>query len=434
MAHFAFIAPPFSGHLNPMQVLARTLVARGHRATFVQQADAESLLYPASAEINFLPVGQKTHPPGDLARTVGHINALNGLFGMGAVLRDVARRTDMLCREAPEKLRAIGIDAIVADQTEAAGGLIARHLDLPCVSVANALPINAEPGIPPPFTTWRFDPSPAGRRRNIGGYRVADWLSFSIRRTISTHAAAWKLGRLRTLEDCLSPQAQISQMVSQLDFPREESPSGFHYVGPLREPDATRELPPRGDNRKFVLVTFGTLQGNRERLFRAVALACRKLGLGCVIAHGGRLSAADAASLATIATVRDFVPQREILRCAAAAVTHAGMNTVLDAMSFGVPVLCIPLAFEQAAIAARVEHAGAGVVLRPHAVNAASVAAALHRMLDTDACRSRALILRRAIAASGGAPAAADIVEHVLEQHPTNLQFGRIKLLVKTES
>ncbi len=411
MAHLAFIAPPFPGHLNPMQALAGTLACRGHRTTFVQQADAAPLLRQVSGKVEFLPVGADTHPPGELAAVVSHINALNGLSGLGAVLRDVARGTDMLCREAPGKLRAIGVDAIVADQTEAAGGLIARHLGLPCVSVANALPINSEPGIPPPFTAWRFDPTARGRQRNRGGYRIAEWMSFSLRRVIASYAADWKLGRLRTMEDCLSPQSQISQMVFEFDFPRAELPAGFRYVGPLREPDGDAELPFDLGNRKFVFVTLGTLQGDRVALFRAVAQACAGLGLGCVIAHGGRLSAADAASLAAIATVRDFVPQRAVLRQAAAVVTHGGMNTVLDALSFGVPAICIPLAFEQAAIAARLDHAGAGLVLKPRAVTSRAVADALRRLLDTDSYRARAGFLRQAIAVAGGAAAAADIVE-----------------------
>ena len=333
------------------------------------------------------------------------------MSGLGAVLRDVARGTDMLCRDAPGKLRAIGVDGIVADQTEAAGGLIARHLGLPHVAVANALPINAEPGIPPPFTAWRFDPTARGRQRNRGGYRVAEWMSFSLRRVIASYAAEWKLGRLRTMEDCLSPQAQISQMVFEFDFPRSELPACFRYVGPLREPDGEGEMPFDLGNRKFIYVTLGTLQGDRVALFRAVAEACARRDLGCVIAHGGRLNAADAAALATIATVRDFVPQRAILRHAAAVVTHGGMNTVLDALSFGVPAICIPLAFEQAAIAARLDHAGAGLVLKPHGLTSRTVADALDRLLGGDGYRTAAAALRQAIAAAGGVALAADIVE-----------------------
>ena len=49
--------------------------------------------------------GSSLMPPGDI------------------VLADVARATDMLCRELPSALRGHGIDVVVADQTEPAGAL-----------------------------------------------------------------------------------------------------------------------------------------------------------------------------------------------------------------------------------------------------------------------------------------------------------------------
>jgi zeaxanthin glucosyltransferase len=410
MGCFAFIAPPFPGHLNPMQVVAGTLIARGHRVVFPQQADARRAIY--RSDIDFLPVGLQSHPPGDLDQTIGRINRMTGLAGMGAVLDDLARSTDMLCREAPAVLRDQQADAIIADQTEAAGGLIARHLGLPFVSMANALPINSEPDMPPPFTGWRYDPGDWGRQRNRGGYAVARLLMRPITTVIAKHAAQWRLPPLRTLEDCLSSDAQISQMISGFDFPRHALPPGFHYTGPLREPDESEFTPPARD-RPLVFVSLGTLQGNRLELFRIIAEACAGLGLTCVITHGGRLSADQAASLPGEPLVADFLPQRAALRHAALVITHGGMNTILDALSFGVPMVTIPLAFEQAANAARLVHAGAGAMVKPRGLTAASLAAAIRKVMTVPAYRARAAALRGEIASSGGAALAAEIIEGV---------------------
>ena len=412
MAHVAFLAPPFPGHLNPMRALAAELAGRGHRASFLHMPDVASAVPPA---FGFVPVGEGTHPPGTLPRVVARINGLTGLAGLGGVLRDVAAMTDMLCREAPARLRALGVDAIVGDQTEAAGGLVARHLRLPFVSVANALPINGEPGVPPPFTDWDYDPSDRGRRRNEGGYRVARWMMWRTRRVIARHAEAWGLGRLRTLEDCLSDRAQLSQMVRALDFPRAALPAGFHYTGPLREPAVGEMTLP--EDRPLVFVTLGTLQGGRIGLFRAIAAACQGLGLRCVIAHGGRLTAREAATLPDPSLVFGFVPQRAVLNRAAVTITHGGLNTVLDSLAAGVPVVALPLAFEQAATAARLVHAGAGRALKPRPETAGFVpalVAAVSEVLSDPSYRTRAARLRDDIAASGGARAAADVIEAVL--------------------
>jgi zeaxanthin glucosyltransferase len=157
LAHFAFVSPPFLGHLNPMSALARELAARGHRATFLHMPDAEKLV--AERGFAFRPVGETSHPPGTLPQVLGRMSSVNGPLGLGGVIRDVAASTDMLCRELPQALRSIGADMLISDQAEAAGGLVGRHLGMPFISVANALPLNREPTVPPPFTPWRYDTS-----------------------------------------------------------------------------------------------------------------------------------------------------------------------------------------------------------------------------------------------------------------------------------
>ena len=78
-----------------------------------------------------------------------------------------------------------------------------------------------------------------------------------------------------------------------------------------------------------------------------------------------------------------------MLAQASAVVTHAGLNTVLDALEAGVPMLALPIAFDQPGVAARIEHAGVGLRLLP-ALAAARIAHALRRLLDEAAFRQRA--------------------------------------------
>ena len=128
MTHFAFVAPPFPSHVRALEALADALAARGHRITWVQQHDVRALLGGAHG---FHAVGARTHPPGTLAALIGRAARPGGPLGLRRVIADVAQATDMLCREAPAVLRAIGAEAVVADQMEAAGGLVAEALGLP---------------------------------------------------------------------------------------------------------------------------------------------------------------------------------------------------------------------------------------------------------------------------------------------------------------
>ena len=390
-----------------MLALARGLVERGHRATFVAQADVGPKI--SRPDIGFAAVGARTHPPGRLTRMTARLSGTTGLFGLGGVIRDMAGTTDMLCDDVPAMLHEINAGAIVSDQTEPAGGLVARHLGIPFVSVANALLIDREPSVPPPFIGWGYDASPWGVQRNLGGYRMADWLMKPVFEVIGRRARAWKLAGIETVEDCLSPMLDISQSVESFDFPRQFQSPALVHCGPFRWPEH-REWSVL-DTRPQVFCSLGTLQGGRLPIFRMVAEACRDHGVALTVAHGGKLDAAEAAALPGNPRVEAFVPQRAVIRTASAVVTHGGLNTVLDALAAGVPLIVVPLAFEQGATAARVARTGAGLVIPRRQLTPARVAEALGALLDTPRYRERAAALRDEIALAGGVDRAVALIE-----------------------
>lgn len=396
-----------------MSALALELVRRGHESIFIAQADAGPRL--ARTGIGFHPVGAATHPPGSLAHTERRMGGgWAGSLGVFRTIRDVARTTDMLAREGAAAGRALGIDAIVTDQMEAAGGLVAEHLELPYVSVANALLINRDDDVPPSYTGWRYDGSERGRQRNLSGYRIVDRLMRPVGAVIAGWSERWHLPPRGSIEDCLSPFAQITQTVRGFDHPRRAAPVNLHSCGPLRGRSENPRRPlPRPDGRPLVYASLGTLQGGRIGLFRTIAEACRRLDLALVVAHGGRLSPRQEASLVGHPSVHAFVPQLDILPQAALAITNGGLNTVLDALTFGVPVMAIPLAFEQSAIASRLVRSGTGAAIRPVGLSAGRLADGVEALLCDPGYGRRAAAIGVEIAEAGGVTRAADIVERV---------------------
>lgn len=410
MSHLAFVAPPFRGHLDPMLALAGALRTRGHRVTVFGIADVDGIA--ARGGCDFVALGRRSHPAGTLKSLSDRLAAPGGL-GLFRVMADMAAMTRMLCAELPVAFRAEQVDAVVADQLEPAGGLVAAHLGLAHVTVANALPIHREPAVPPPFTSWRYDPTPAGLKRNRGGYRVSDALMRPVTANIAREARVLGLPGRRSLEDCLSPLAEITQLVPALDFPRRQLAGHVHPCGPLRAgttEDAGIDLP--ADGRPLVFASLGSLQGGRAAVFRRIAQACAALDLTLVIAHGGRLDARQAARLPGRPIVRAFVPQRSLLHRADLLVTNGGLNTVLDGAAAGVPMLVIPIAFEQGAIGARVRHAGIGRV-RAHRWPG-RLQPTIESLLADAVMERRARHVAEAVRSAGGAEAAADVIEAVL--------------------
>ena len=419
MAHFGVVAPAFYSHFSALSALALALVARGHRVTFLQQADAAA--YVRDARLGFHALGGTSHPPGSLAAALERAANPGSPLGLRRVITDMARPTTMLCRELPQAIEALQIDALIGDQMEAAGGLVAESMGLPFVSVACALPVNREPGIPLPVMPFDWSDSERALQIVEGSTRVYDWMMAPHRTAIASEARRLGIPRRGALHECLSPLAQISQTVSAFEFPRKDLPAHFHHVGPLRfahavAPARIDPMPDIDPRRPFVFASLGTLQGQRLRLFKRIAQACRARDVQLLVAHCGGLDERPAQGLqrAGATWVCGFAPQEAVLAHADAVVSHAGLNTVMDAIAAHTPILALPIAFDQPGVAARVCHAGVGLRASPRFAGAATLGRQLGRLLEDPGFTERSAQLAHGVRAAGGTQRAADIVEEAL--------------------
>lgn len=403
MPHFALICPPFYSHLRVFEALGAELIARGHRATVI---DCDPALLRPDSGVAAHPVTDEVESHSILSRA----SRPNGPLGILRTVADSSRRTDRLCAAGPEILSAIGADAIVGDQTEPAAGLLAAYLGRPHVSVACGLPINAAPGVPPPFVGWRFDASPKGLEWIAGGERIVRLLLTRQRRTIESWSRRFGLPLRSNLEDCLSSSTQIAQISRAFDFPRPAA-SPFHAVGRIRMQRSEQQLPYEPDPaRPFVFASMGTLQGGRLRLFQSIAQACRRADAQLLVAHCGLLDPREAASIGAD-HVTDFAPQQAVLARADLCITHAGLNTVLDAIAAELPLLALPIAFDQPGVAARIVHHGLGERLPHRRASPARLQRLIAKLLAKPGYRPRISRQGEALRVAGGTEAAVDLIE-----------------------
>ncbi|WP_339491875.1 glycosyltransferase [Pseudomonas rhizophila] len=412
MSHFGIVAPAFQSHFHAFQALGSELIDRGHRVTFFQQADARR--WVSDPRSGFRALGALSHPPGCLAAVLRRAATSNNPLRLRGVLHDLCASIQMLCRELPQALTLAGIDALLCDQMEAAGGLVAEALDVPFISVACALPVNREPQLPLAVMPFAYATDERSQRLYQGSQRVYDWLMHPLGDVIRDACRHLAITPRDGLHQCLSPYAQISQTISGFDLPRQQMPATFHAVGPLRTPgqqwagewliDATRP---------FVIASLGTLQGGRMSMFRQIAKACARLDAQLMVAHCGGLDPAQQARLQHSGAiwVVDFAPQQWVLAKADAVVTHGGLNTVMDALKARTPMLVMPIGFDQPGVAARVCHAGVGLALNRRA-RARSIHDALVRLLAHLAEPLHRLAAQ--LNEAGGTPRAADIIEKVV--------------------
>ena len=352
--HLGFICPELSGHLNPMTTLGRALLKRGHRVTVIARPDARHKA--EAAGLGFAAIGEREFPVGAMMAQSAELGRLSGIRAMQFTVEMLRRGATISLRDAPAVIAAEKIDALLVDQVTPAGATVAEQLGLPFVTVCNALAVNPDPAIPPGVLPWAYAPSVFGRARNVVGNALLHWLARPVIAEINRHRAVHDLtavaGGLREG----SMLAQIAQQPAFFDFPRSALPACFHYTGPWHD-DASGDAVPFPwnllDQRPLIYASMGTLQNRQQFIFAVIAAACATLDAQLVISLGSRDQDAGAVAAEFVGDpiVVAFAPQLELLDRAAFIITHAGLNTALEALAHGLPMVAIPITNDQPGVA-----------------------------------------------------------------------------------
>jgi zeaxanthin glucosyltransferase len=429
MSHIGILTFPGTGHLNPITALGRRLRQRGHEVTVFQIVDVEPIIREAG--LNFVPIGRREFPKGTLRRLDRRLSRLRGLLALYYTSQRIRATSSMILREAPSAISQAKIDALIIDQSELAGGTVAEHLNVPFVSVAATLPIHLESETPFFAFNWRHGNSSLHRLRNRLGMELIETMAGPIKTIINRYRARWCLPAVHHIEELFSKVAQISQIPAEFDFPCRKLPSSFHYTGPFVDPEGRRAVDfpweQISSDRPLIYASMGTLQNGFKRVFRAVAEACAGLGTQLVVSLGGGLEPEDLEPMAGNPTLVRYAPQLELVRRSALIVTHGGLNTVLEALSNGVPLVVIPITNDQPGVGARIQWTGTGEVIPVKQLSKEKLRRAVCAVLRDPCYRRAARRLQACIADANGLERAADIVEQALGiRYPPYRQIGSI--------
>lgn len=415
MTHFGIICPTSPGHLNSMTALGRELLSRGHRVTIIQILDAQAQALAAGLE--FQVMGEQELPRGALTQQFAHLGQLSGLAAIRYTVNLIKQGATIVLRDTPEVIRKAGIEALLVDQVVAEGATVAEHLSIPFITVCNALILNQEPGIPPFVTSWSRNTALWALLRNGVTYSVLEKIAQPIRKVVGEYRQKWNLLPYKNVSDVFSKLAQISQQVAEFEFPRTALPECFHFTGPLsdsagREPVAFPYEQLTGQ--PLIYASMGTLQNRKQDIFTIIAEACVGLDAQLVVSLGSSSAPDSLPKLPGSPLVVRYAPQLQLLQKAALTVTHAGMNTALESLSNGVPMVAIPITNDQPGVGARIVWIGAGEVVPLSRLSETNLRTAVQKVLTQDSYKSNASRLQQAIRQSGGVSRAADIIEIVI--------------------
>jgi MGT family glycosyltransferase len=339
VARIALVNVPFPSHVAAMMRLADVLVRQGHELIVwapeqwrgqVEQLGAR--LEPSSPEMPRIP-------------------------GRG-LAAEFASTTEQEAERLVPRLHAHDVDLLIRDSQTPWAVVAAQYLGIPRIVSHPMFPMigadatddadDASGGAPLDAldAAERRRPDPAEREQF-----EKSWLSIARRWGV-------ELADVRGLYHNTSEPTLI--FTTEEIVGDQELPPAWRCIGPLLSPPP-QPRPER--DRPLVYAGFGTAQNRRTELFRIVIAAMAREPVQLLISAGGRnLTPEDLGPMPSNVVVREFVPAREVLARASIHVTHGGCNSVHESLVAGVPMVCLPQAFDQIPLSRRVAQLGVGVI------------------------------------------------------------------------
>ncbi|HEY1803212.1 MAG TPA: nucleotide disphospho-sugar-binding domain-containing protein [Terracidiphilus sp.] len=407
------------GHLNAMTALARRLQTRGHEVICIGVPDAARGVHAAGLSFEEYCGGQ--FPLGSYGERARILSTLTAEAGVAYTFQWIGDGCRAELDEAPPVLERLDLDGLVVDQVHPGVSVAAIGMGLPFVSVS-CTPLTDLTGSTPHWLfPWPHEDTEAARERNRLG--VAGFLKVlePIQKMTVEHLES--KGIHPDTSDVywrVSKRAYLSQIPAAFDFPGESHPAHFHRTGPFhdgfgREPVA---FPwERLTGAPLIYASMGTLQNGQADIFRAILAATERPGYQVVVSVGTNTAPESLALAQPDTIVVQRAPQLELLKRATLCVTHAGMNTTLEALAQGVPLVAIPITNDQPGVAARILANGTGLFLPLAQLNAEALQKLVDEVLRTPSYRERALAMKVAIAEVDGLGMAAELIENAFAAH-----------------
>jgi MGT family glycosyltransferase len=417
------------GPTNNCVGIGEVLRGRGHRVVFIVEESFKGTLERRGFEERLMRLGpppEHEEVPGqfwiDFIRDTAPIFRKPTIAQLGEfiaptwqALIDGAKHVDDRLREIIDELDP---DVIVEDNVVGFPALPASGR--PWVRIASCNPAEIKDPAIPPFSS---------------GYPAADrtaWPAF-LEEVERTHRDLWadfdafmrergapgltwtELGPDFIHE---SPWLNLYLYPKEADYARQGriSPTWHRLESSVRATDETWELPSHlrvgsgGRDGGLVYLSLGSLGsadvGLMQRLVDVMGRTRHR-----VIVSKGPLG--EEIRLADNMTGADFLPQPAILPRVDLVITHGGNNTVTEAFHNGLPMIVLPLFWDQVDNAQRIDETGFGVRLATYDFEDSELTGAVDRLLADSTIHGRLAAVSARLQANPGTVRAADLIESV---------------------
>ncbi|PSA92184.1 UDP-glucosyltransferase [Bacillus atrophaeus] len=384
--HITIINIPAYGHVNPTLALVEKLCEKGHRVTYatteefapaVQQAGARPLLYETTISVDpqqIKELMEKNETPlMFLKESLGILPQLEELY------KD----------DQP--------DLIVYDFIALAGKLLADKLQVPAVRLCSSYAQN--------------ESFQMGTEEMLQQVKEAEAEFQAFLEQENLPAVSF--------EQLAIPEAfNIVFMPRSFQIKNETFDDRFCFIGPSLGKRSEQErllLKEKGD-RPLMLISLGTAFNAWPEFYQMCMEAFGGSEWHVIMSVGKSIEPDSLGDIPDNFTVRQRVPQLDVLTEADVFISHGGMNSTMEAMNEGVPLVVIPQMHEQELTAQRVEELGLGIYLPKEEVSVPRLQQAIGNIFSDKEIHSRVKAMQKDVKEAGGAEQGAAEIEAFMKK------------------
>jgi len=315
------ISLPFTGHVNPTLGMAKELVNAGHDVSFVLTENWRDIISKTGAK--FVPYNDFPVKPTSLElRQQSFKAAYETAYHIGAQY-----------------------DVVVYEMLFFLGKNLADRLGKPSVRL---------------FSTFALDSEMLNRFVYTGGPLMGLFKSKSIRKWITNMllGSNISIGNKDLLSEIVNNTPDLNFVFTTKDFQvyNERFPEDkYKFIGPsisARDNNSTLNL--QGLTSPLVYISLGSIINNAKGFYKKCIDAFRNENVSVIMSVGNKIKIEELGEVPANFHIQSYVPQLQVLEHADLFITHGGMNSVNEALYYGVPMVVFPLATDQPTIADRI--------------------------------------------------------------------------------
>lgn len=329
-----FINIPVQSHIIPTLGIIEELVKNGHKVDYINSTCFQNLIENSGAKL------------------IPYVYFPNAKKNIDLWMYKVSYDTAIKIGKE--------YDLILYEMADFIGQVLGEHLNKPTVRICSQFAFNNYVKNKLINSNTKYIPF---RKKKLARIWTKMFLSLNVRFTYNDY-----------YDEITNniPKLNIVLTSKTFQYQGDKFNNNFKFVGPIiynrHERYDNEIINLKSNNKQIVYVSLGSISSSIKFIKKCINAFANK-NVCVIISLGNKTKINFLENLPQNIFLFDWVPQLEILSKASLFISHAGMNSVNEALYFGVPLVVSPITNDQYIIANRIQELNLGTEIDMNAIS-----------------------------------------------------------------